>query len=187
MTTIRTHAPQYAVQLENKPTFSYGISAFAAVATPTDVVIIQGSAAHRVVIRRIIAIGAATAAGNMPILIVRRSSAGTIGSAVLTAVSAAKHDTNQSAATAVVSTVGTANVTTPGTLAGTFAAGRIQMTALGTGVAVEPFLLDYGGLFDKPIILRGVSDFCCINLAGAAIPSGGVIDFTIELEEDDVS
>jgi hypothetical protein len=35
-----------------------------------------------------------------------------------------------------------------------------------------------------PILLRGTSDYVYVNLAGAAVPSGGVIDIEVEWEED---
>lgn len=175
------------IYLENKPTYRYAVSAFAAVATPTDVVVITGSATagRRVIVKRIKIEGAATAAGNMPVTIIRRSSVGTLGSAVLTAITPAKMDSNQTAATGVVSTVGTANYTTLGTAAGLVDTGRVQMTALGTGVAVVPYQCNFADRLDKPVVLRGVAELLCINFGGAAIPSGGVLDITIETEEDD--
>jgi hypothetical protein len=185
MALIKPHVPQVAVRLDNVPTYNYAVQAFAAVATPTDVVVIQGSATRRVLVKRVMLWGAATTAGTMPVQVIRRSTAGTLGSAVLTAVVPAKHDSHEPTATAVVSTVGTANYTTVGTTAGIIATGRLQMTALATGVAAFPFLVDFGNLQDKPIMLRGTSEFCNINFSAAAIPSGGVMDITIELEEDD--
>lgn len=175
------------VFLENKPTYRYAVSAFAAVATPTDVVVITGSATagRRVIVKRIKIEGAATAAGNMPVTIIRRSTVGTIGSAVLTAVVPAKMDSTDPTASAVVSTVGTANYTTPGTAAGLVDTGRVQMTALATGLGVTPYQCNFADRLDKPVVLRGVAELLCINLNGAAIPAGGVLDITIEIEEDD--
>ncbi len=184
MALIKSHVPQVAVKLDNIPTYNYAVQAFAAVATPTDVLVIQGSATRRVLVKRVMIWGAATAAGTMPVQVIRRSTAGTLGSAVLTAVVPAKHDTHDPTASAVVSTVGTANYTTVGTTAGIVATGRLQMTALATGVAAFPFIVDFGQLQDKPIILRGIAEHCNINFSGAAIPAGGVMDITIELEED---
>jgi hypothetical protein len=162
--------------------YRYAEIAFSMVATPTDVLVIQGSATKTVRIRRIFLSGAATAAANMPFTIVRRSTAGTLGSAVLTAVAAAQEDINNAAPTAVVSTVGTANYGTVGTSAGIIAAGRLGMPALASGVAFTPFDLDLR--LGKSIVLRGTLDFVCVNFGGTAIPSGGVLDFSIELEED---
>lgn len=165
------------------PTYRYAGVALAPVATPTDIIIIQGSATKTLIVKRVKICGAATAAGTMPATLTRRSTAGTIGSAVLTAVTAAKHDSGQGAATGVVSTVGTANYTTVGTTAGNVGAGRLQMTALATGVAAIPLEWDFANRDDKGIYLRGVLEHLCVNLAGAALPAGGVVDYEIEIEE----
>jgi hypothetical protein len=165
------------------PTYRYAGLAFAPVATPTDIIVIKGSATKTLIVKRIKICGAATAAGTMPAKIERRSDAGTVGSAVLTAVAAAKHDSAQDAATGVVSTVGTANYTTVGTTAGVVGAGRLQMTALATGVAAIPLEWDFACRDDKGIYLRGILEFLCVNLNGAALPSGGVVDYEIEIEE----
>ena len=58
-------------------TYRYAVAAFAAVATPTAMVIIQGSATKTVKIKQIRIEGVATAAGNMQIGIARWSTAGT--------------------------------------------------------------------------------------------------------------
>ncbi len=165
------------------PTYRYAGVALAPVATPTDVIVIKGSATKTLIVKLVKLTGAATAAGNMSATLVRRADAGTVGSAVLTAVTAAKSDSTQSAATGVVSTVGTANYTTVGTTAGNVGSGRLQMTALATGLGVPPLVWDFATRDSKGIYLRGILEFLCINLGGAAIPSGGVIDYEIEIEE----
>jgi hypothetical protein len=166
-----------------KPCYNFSVSAFAAVATPTAVVVVQGSASKTVRIRKIWVTGAATAAGTMPVVLTRRSTAGTLGSAVLTGITASKMDINDPAVTAVASTVGTANYTTLGTTAGIVATGRVCMTALGSGLGVQPLAFEFGKEF-KSCVLRGASDFLTIDFGGAAIPSGGVLDITVHLEED---
>lgn len=168
----------------SRTTYRYAGLSFAPVATPTDIIEIIGSATKTVRVKRVKLEGAATAAGNMPASLVRRSAVPTIGSAVRTAITAAKHDSGDAAATAVVSTIGTANFGTVGTTAGIVAAGLLQMSALATGLGVSPLVWDFSTRNDKPLILRGVAESLCINMAGAAIPSGGVIHYEIELEED---
>ena len=167
-----------------KAAYFYSGLAFAAVATPTDIIQIQGSATKTVRIKRIKLAGAATAAGNMPAQLFRRSAADSGGGTVLTAITAGKLDTTDANATAVISTIGTAN---PGALGaqvgGQLRSGRIQMTALGSGVAIQELIWEFGFRY-KACILRGTSDFICINLNGAAIPAGGVIDWEIVTEED---
>jgi len=164
--------------------YRYANTAFAMVAAPTDAIIIQGSATKTVWVRRIVLAGAATAAGTMPVQAARRSTAGTLNTAVLTAITAAKLDTADGTATATVSTVGTANYSVLGTLVAYAAAARLQMTALSTGVAAVPVVWDFATPDEhRGFALRGILEFLNINFAGAAIPSGGVLDYTIEIEE----
>lgn len=169
-------------------TYSAAGSAFAQVATPTVWAVIQGSASKTIRIRRIELSGAATAYGSMPVTVARCSAAGTLGSAVLTAVTAAAHDTGNAAATAVVSTVGTANYTTPPTVVANVAAGRVNMTAIGsaaTSSAGGPLVFEFGVGGEQGLVLRGTSQFVTLSAAGAAIPSGGVNDYRITWTEED--
>lgn len=180
-----TTAGATLVSLDGRnPTYCYSVTATAPVATPTAFIVMQGSATRTVRIKRMLITGAATAAGNMPVQLVRRSTAGTVGSAVLTAVTAGKRDTNDPAATAVVSTVGTANYTTLGTIVAQLGAQRMSMAALGTGTAA-PVTFNQNVNGEKSICLRGTSDYLTIEFNGAAVPSGGVVDFEIVTEEDD--
>jgi hypothetical protein len=166
-----------------KAAYCYAGTAFAPVATPTDIIQIQGSGTKTVRIKRIKLSGGATAAGNMPALLFRRSAADS-GSAVLTPVTAGKLDTTDASSTAVVSTIGTANATSLGAqVGGQLRSGRVQMPAIGSGIGVAELVWEFGRV-TKACVLRGTSDFICINLNGAAIPSGGVIDFEILTEED---
>lgn len=166
--------------------YRYSGTAFSMVATPTSVLVIKGSATKTVAIKRVCLSGAATAAGSMPFTAVRRSTAGTLGSAVLTAVTAGKLDTDNATATAVVSTVGTANYTTPGTAVATLGAGRLSMVALGsaaTSSAAYPLCWDFSNPLNQGLVLKGVLDFLTIDGNGAAIPGGGVLDYEIETAE----
>ena len=169
----------------SKATFRYGAQGFTPQATPTAMLIIQGSATKTVRIKRLKISGAATAAGNMQLQLQRWSTAGTQGSAALTALTAGKHDVNDAAATAVVSTVGTANYTTQGTgFTVPIGVDRIQLPAAGTGVGFTPLTWDFARSQDKPLILRGAADFLVIGGNGSAVPAGGTLDFEIETEED---
>lgn len=172
------------------PTYSAAGSAFAQVATPTVWIVIQGSASKTIRIRRIELSGAATAAGSMPAVVARCSAAGTLGSAVLTAVTSVEHDTAGAAATAVVSTVGTANYGTPPTVVANVAAGRVNMVALGsaaTSSAGNPLVFEFGTMGEAGLVLRGTSEYLTISGSGAAIPSGGVNDYRIVWTEESES
>lgn len=169
---ITTEAP-FAV-------YRYAKQALAPVATPTCFCLIQGSATQTVKIKTIRLSGGATAAGAMTVQMARWSDNGTPGTAALTAITAVKHDINDVAATAVVSTVGTANYTTQGTGNATLlAASRLPMPAIATGGAETSLLYDFSADGVKPIYLRGTSDYISISGGGAAVPSGGVIDIEI--------
>ena len=168
----------------SKVAYRYAALGFAPVATPTDVILVQGSATKTIRIKRVKLGGVATAAGNMPAQLIKRTSAPTLGSAVLTAITAAKHDSGDPAPSAVVSTVGTANITTPGTAAGNFGAGRVQLSAAGSGVAANDQVWEFVTRMDKAPVLRGASEYLAINFNGAALPGGAVFDYEIETEED---
>ena len=171
----------------SKATYRYCKLAFAMVATPTDALVMQGSATKTVRIKRIHISGQATAQGAMPVQLIRRlSTGGTIGSAVLTAITAGQHDNNDAAPTATISTVGTANYTTVQTANGLLCTDRLGLSALATGAAGvnQDVIWEFATRSDKALILRGTTDYIMINFNGAAIPSGGVVDFEIETEED---
>jgi hypothetical protein len=171
-------------------TFRYAVVGYTPVATPTDILMIQGSSLVTRVNRISLFGFAGTTAGFMPAALIRRSTQFTTqGSAVFTALTAAKMDTQMAAATAVVSTIGTANLTSVGTAVATVGAKRLPFSSATVGLggattwdfsatavsAVSPT--------DNPVVLRGTSDFLFINLQGAAVPSGGVIDIEIETTE----
>lgn len=166
------------------PTFKCCLLAFAMVATPTDVIVIQGSATRTVRIKQIKIGGVATSQGNMPVQLIRRSTANSGGTAVLTPIVPGKLDPTDAAMTAVVSSVGTGNFGSLGTSAGIEGVGRLSLPASGTGVVAVPTVWDYATHQDKALILRGTLDFICINFNGAAVPAGTLVDFEIELEED---
>ena len=167
-----------------KATYQYSISAFSMQATPTAFVVIQGSATKTVRIKRVRVAGVATAQGNMKIQFSRWSTAGTLGSAVLTALTAVKHDINDAAATAAVSTVGSANYGAEGTGSTVpFLCDRIPMGVVATGL-VQANEFDFATRSDKALILRGTGDIITISGNGSAVPSGGVVDISIEIEED---
>lgn len=164
-----------------KNTFRYAGN-FSPVATPTDVLLIQGSATKTLRIKRIALGGIATANGNMPVSLVRRSAAPTGGT--LAAIAGGAHDAvNDGAATGVVSKF-TANATSVGTAVATIGQGRVFFITTATGGPPAPLVWEFATRQDKAFILRGSSDYLAINLGGGALTAGAVLDFEIELEED---
>lgn len=154
------------------------------VAAPTDFLVIQGVASATIRIKRVKIGGVATTAGQLIAQLIRRSTAGTPGSAVLTAITPiAQHDINDAAPAAAPKTVGTANYTTPGTSAGVLAVGRTFLNTAAAGPTNE-IIWDFSTRQDKAVIIRGVSDYVWLNFNGAALPAGSAIDIDIEWEED---
>lgn len=168
-----------------KNTYRYAGN-FTPVPTPTDVIMIQGSATFTLRVKRIMLTPAtATGAGQMPVTLIRRSTKFTTqGSAVFTAITAGKHDAvNDGVATGIVATIGTANISSVGATAGNIGQARLWFPVATTG-APQITAWDFATRQDKAFILRGITDFLFINLNGAALPSGGTLDYEIEIEED---
>ena len=160
------------------------VSGLTPAANPTDVVTIQGSASKIIRLRSLTFTGTATAASNIIINTVRRSSANTGGT--FTTRFLVPRDQNDDPATAVVS-VYTANPASLGNQIGGASAitdgGRLNIAPAANG-AIDRMALQYSWYNDKAPILRGVNDFLCVNLGGAAWPSGGLLDVNIVLTED---
>lgn len=156
------------------------------VATPTAWLRIKGSGTKTVRIRKIAVSGIATAAGNMEIVVDKNSTTGTDnGSTVWTAQTYAPLDSGNAAATAVVEVLTGANQDALGTSVGKLAAGRVCLTADGSGVYVAPFELNFGTGGQQAIVLRGATQNVTVGFNGDAVPSGGKLDFFVEFTEED--
>ena len=170
------------------PTYEYGVLGVSPVATPTDWIVIQGSATKTVNITkmRLSAICTATGGPLVTQVVRRLSTGGTQGSAVLTAVTPALTDISIAAATGVVSTVGTANYTTVQTINGVIAVGRVWvgLNTAGAGGDAQALKFSWGDNGGNPIKLRGTTDYVCVNFNGATLLAGTAIDFTMETYED---
>lgn len=167
-----------------KSTYRYSVTAITPVATPTDFLLIQGSATMTGRIKSIRIDGkCTTTAGKIIVQLLRRSTAGTIGSAVLTPISPMKHDPSDSVPTLTVSYVQTANYGTPGTLVAQGGVRRLFLNLDASG-ASTPAVWEFADKQDKPIFVRGTSDYLWINLAGSTLPTATVLDLECEIEED---
>lgn len=164
-------------------TYRAGILTTTPIATPTVAFRLIGSATKTVRLRKIGCSGIATAAGNTECEIVKRSTLGTAGSAVFTALTAAPLDSNNAAATAVASYVITANEGTPGTSVGVLKAGRMCVSADGSGVYVAPFEESFGMGGQQAVVLRSATECVTIGFNGDAVPSGGKYDYYVEWTE----
>ncbi len=155
----------------------YGIASpnQAMAATPTDVVVLVGSATKTVRVKKITVSGVATTAGSMDVSIVKRTTANTNGTYVLGSIG--KHDSADATPTA-----SPRQYTANGTL-GTGAAIRNQTLNFGLAGAAGTVTFDFMRANDKPLILRGTSQSAAINMNGQAVPAGGKYSYDIEWEE----
>lgn len=190
-----TPSAQGGQQLVNtegtKATYSAAFTAFAPVAAATDFINIFGSSTKTIRITRIevsATTTAATAAVN-DLQIIKRSTAGTLGSAVLTAATnIVPFDSLNAAATAVISSVGTANYTTLGTIVGVVDARKFT-SQLATATATD-FPVVHATVFsfternEQGIVLRGTAQQLALNLAGGTVPAGASFNVTITWTEE---
>jgi hypothetical protein len=167
-----------------KATYTYTISATAPYATPTDWVVIRGSATKLMKIMHVEYSGVATAAtaGNI-ILVKKHTIANTAGTS--TNPAAIKHDSNDGAATGLVLLY-----TVAPTIDGTAAIWKtVRLTyglvaaAAGTW-AQDRYVYDYAADPYEPLVLRGVAQECAFNFNSVAIPAGGVYDLSVTWTEE---
>lgn len=159
-----------------KATYSLA-GAVSLAATPSDVVILNGSVSKTIRVTRVeVSIGA-TAAGFADVVLIKRSAANTSGSS--TTPTPVPNDANDAAASAVV-TVYTGNPT-PGA-----AVGNVRWVKMGITAAdqVVTQTWHFGQANDKDIVLRGVAQGLAINLNGDALLSGEVFSYSIEWTEE---
>ena len=163
-----------------KATYSAAVIAYSPYASPQDVAGLVGSSTKRVRVLRFAVSGRATAANQLDVQLVKRSSADTGGTP--TALTSVPHDSNDGAATAAAATFAAAP--TAGTLVGAIRAQQINLSAAGAGGAAVPVEFDFGTVNDKAIVLNGASEALYLNLNGAAMPAGTVLNIFVEWSEE---
>lgn len=173
----------YGNPVDKKLTYRYSVTGITPIATPTDMLRICGSATKTVRVKRVVMGGKATTGGQLTAALIRRSTAGTLGSATLTAITAEQHDSGDAAPTAAVSYIQTANYTTLGTSAGQADVARAYLQVVATG-PTTPAIFDFSTRQDKPQTLRGTTDCLVVNGNSDALPAGSALDFSVETEED---
>ncbi len=158
---------------DNEPeraTFGATIFNFTPAATPTDVFIIKGSATRVIRVKSLTVSGISTVAGHIPLALIRRSTAPTGGTPV--ALTPGAHDIIDGAATAIPSYY-TANPTL-GTLVAILHNQRLALAPAAS--STDRLAFQFSWINEKAIVLRGVNDYFCLNMAGATLPAGTAID-----------
>jgi hypothetical protein len=166
------------LSFQGKQTFGIA-SNFTPAATPTDLVIIEGSATKTIRLVSMVIGTTNTAAGSQAFFLIKRSAADTTGTfvsagtpvpfdsanAAATANRAGHFTANPGALGAAVGTINQVRAGSPVALPATFAGIReiavLEMLPWGTNT-----------LFDQPITLRGVTQCLAINFNGAALVAG---------------
>lgn len=159
-------------------TYAATVVGLAAATSPTDIVLIKGSATKIVKIGRILISGYQTNASLQDVLIIKRSADNTGGTrAAMTAVS---FDSSDGAATAQLFSY-TANPSALGTSLGTVRAieGTFPNKSGSTG---NPVLLEISNPPQKPITLNNANEYLSINLNALSMP-GSYLTITVEWTE----
>lgn len=178
------------LSVQSKQTFAIA-SSFTPAATPTDLVVIEGSATKTIRILSIVIGTTNTAAGSQQFHLIKRSTADTTGTFV-SAGTPVPLDSNNAAAT--VNRVGhfTANPGALGTAVGTVSVVRvgspaaIPATWAGIRENADVELLPWyaNSILDQPITLRGVAQCLAINFNGVALVAGQTHTYRIVWMEE---
>jgi hypothetical protein len=168
----------------SKATYTYTISATAPYATPTDWVVLRGSATKLIKIMRIEYSGVATAAtaGNI-ILIKKHTIANTAGTSTTPAF--IKHDSNDGAGTGVILLYSVAPTIDASAVIWKTVRLTYGLVAAAAGTwAQDRYVYDYSAEAHEPMTLRGVAQELAFNFNSVAIPGGGVYDLSVTWSEE---
>jgi hypothetical protein len=157
--------------------YTYAVTATAPYATPTDWIVIRGSATKTIKILRVELSGSATAATEVTLTLNKHTVANTVGTS--TTPTPMQHDSADGVATATVLLYSVAP-----TISGTATIWKtvrmtLNVTPAATTVATDRYVYDYGAPPYEPLVLRGAAQEFAINFAGVAVPAGGVYDVAI--------
>ena len=159
-------------------TYSAAIVGLTVAATATDIFTLTGSATKTVRVSRILVNGVQTTAAQVNVLLIRRSTADTLGTS--TAPTAATYDTTNAAATATALAY-TANPTL-GTTVGTASARRVFIPGAATASDAQGLEIVSGDVGQQLMTLRGIAQVLAVNLGGVTVV-GGSLNVTIEWTE----
>jgi hypothetical protein len=166
-----------------KATYCASITGLASAASATDIFTITGSATKVVRVNRIRVSATQNTVGYTDILLVKRSTANTVGTS--TAPTIVSNDSNNPAGTAVVRAY-TANPTL-GTAVGTMRSNKILINTpvpSNAQTAGTQWPVDWTfGELGQSIVLRGVAQVLAVNLNGVTL-AGSSFDIAIEFTEE---
>lgn len=154
---------------------------FVVPATPTDMLVFSGSGTKTVKIRKIEMTAAETTAGNEQFFVLKRSTADTTGTP--NAVTSVPVDSANGAATATFNYY-TANPGALGTSLGSLFNLKFQCPAIASTLQPQWRTIYEWIPGTQPITLRGTAESVVLNFAGAALPAGLKVQWTITYTEE---
>jgi hypothetical protein len=146
-------------------------------ASATDVLTIIGSASTTVMVTRVVISGTQTTGGLVLTKLIKRTAVNTGGTSG--AVTSAKHETADAAATAVVNNF---SANPSGLGAGVTVRSQAVPVPGVTATTSDIVVFDFGDK-GKPIVLAGVAECLAINLNGVTV-TGGSLNIDIEFTEE---
>lgn len=158
-------------------TYTANVTSYGTATLPTDIFTITGSATKTVYVTRIDIDGIQTTAGQILVLIVKRSTANTGGTS--TSPTRIPLDSLSAAATATV--LAYSLNPTPGTLIGTTTAARVFLPAAATATDAQGISILYGQVGEQQMILRGINQVLAVNLN--AVTTNSLFNINIEWTE----
>ena len=159
-------------------TYTASITGLAPGTLAGDIFTITGSASKTVYVTRIDIDGIQTTAGQILILMVRRSTADTGGTS--TSPNKVPLDSLSAAATATV--LAYAVNPTIGTAIGTTTSARVFLPAAATATDAQGISILYGQIGEQQMILRGITQVLAVNLNAVTI-AGASININVEWTE----
>lgn len=162
-----------------KTTYSAATSNISSAPLATDIFTITGSATKTIRITRIVIVGSQTTTSTITILLIKRSTANTLGTSA--AVTAVPNDSNSAAATATILSY-IANPTL-GTLVGNMRSRKVFVATGASNANSDEFVSEFGTRNSQAIVLRGTNQVLAINLNGVTV-SGGNFNMSVEWTEE---
>jgi hypothetical protein len=168
--------PNNAQEAAEQPTYSAVALGVTPAATATDLMTLAGATGSIVRVSRVQVSGIATSAGELDVVLIKRTAANTGGTSTAPAI--AQFDTNDGAPAGVVALY---SANPAGLGAGkALRAGKLALPL--AGVSAAPLVWDFGTRNGREVYVRA-GELLAVNLNGATIPAGASVDIELEWTE----
>lgn len=174
------------ISYQKIPTFAASMT-FTPPATPTDMVVLSGSATKTIRVISFKITTTNTAAGSQQFNLLKRSTAAS-GGTLITAISTPLDSNNTATAVCGHYTANPTMGVTVGTLATMRVASPVLLPATFAGIVqdagYEMLYWMQNSLLDQPVVLRGTAQQLVLNFAGAALVAGQVHTYSVVWMEE---